>query len=418
MNAVNTVLARSKEAQLETMNLRRELSSIKPELESLRSQNALNQELMQQKEKLQRSVASLELALATERRAGTHIRSDKALHATEDTKQLELLREEIVREKRAWQKHQLDFDEKLGQWELEKASLEGKVDSLRATLRREKENLKKVQSKLQAGTAKRTLVSDKASMRAGAFDLQKRSLIRFDPDTSIGTPGTAADAKKVKRLATIPGDKSTFSITPFLNRTTLHDCDPLDAEQQNETVFAASPTMLEKTAGAGTTGIGEMLPMQIHKPQGERSSGTLKRIRPECESTRGPDKSASKPRLGSTELVPRPELYRVQRSTVKSNMSDVLEDSTDKAKSVVVSQPRSRTDVASKLKRKRKILGGIPPKSLFDEDDADDFHGVRRTAQPVSKYTNLRGKGEFLNKSLTSLKAGAFMGEFSPLKRR
>ena len=85
----------------------------------------------------------------------------------------------------------------------------------------------------------------------------------MDPDaTTLGTPGDGPAAKRGKKAARGVGDKSTFSITPFLNKTTSviqeeededEEASPVAAAKQFKQPLAEQPTKANvppKKAGA------------------------------------------------------------------------------------------------------------------------------------------------------------------------
>ncbi|KIW63059.1 hypothetical protein PV04_09937 [Phialophora macrospora] len=267
----------------EKLALARELNIIKPELEHLKSQSSTNQKLLSEKLALQREVSSLQVELETEKRAVQRIkareesssREDSALmteiedlrkelakaqrdvlryssaqaetraemealrkelaeaqrdalkHAVRDdsvSTVAESLRKDLAKAQREAQKTERENRKKIAEWENEKEVLEGKLDAFRNKLRSTKEQLHEAQEeieKLQAAKMAQSAELTKARMagQAAAANPRKRNVARFDPDITIGTPGNGGPAAKKPRVSVNVGDKSNFSITPFLNRT-------------------------------------------------------------------------------------------------------------------------------------------------------------------------------------------------------
>lgn len=151
---------------------------------------------------------------------------------------MEELKMELETAQKATQKHKSEQLKLTTTFDQQKEVLENKLDAFRTKLRSTKDQLKAAQDELErreqqkfADSAAQTKarLAGKHPPRAQSVGVEttavvtaaaskKRSIARFDPDMTIGTPGNGAAAKRAKTNLSI-GDKSTFSITPFLNRT-------------------------------------------------------------------------------------------------------------------------------------------------------------------------------------------------------
>jgi len=254
----------------EKLSLAREVASLKPEIDDLRSQVQANQGLLVEKLSLARQVKTLEAELKDERHALESKRIPSQSHTDEDalneeitkykaqieklkkelgktrrdldTSQKELekvqydiqkseksdrtedsinaeklreLKAELAREKQERAKAEKQIAQAASNTDSDKAVLEDKLNQFRAKLRSTKEKLKETESELLE--ARNT--NNGPGVVAEAKNPRKRAFVQIDPDAAIGTPGDV-NTKRNKRATSVLGEKSNFSITPFLNKTT------------------------------------------------------------------------------------------------------------------------------------------------------------------------------------------------------
>lgn len=156
------------------------------------------------------------------------------------------------------QKNQREAVKKQSEWETQKDVLESKLDAFRTKLRTTKDQLKEAQDELEKSQAAKMAQSaelTKARLAgrmappptAGPANPRKRTVARFDPDMTIGTPGQGGQAAKKQRPSVSIGDKSTFSMTPFLNRTTMSILPETPSEDVIESTEKVEPEEHEKT---------------------------------------------------------------------------------------------------------------------------------------------------------------------------
>ena len=250
----------------EKLALARELATLKPELEHLRSQAAYQQTVLSEKLALQRRLSTLEVELETERRATKRIseknkNKDKEpeleLQQKIDDLQKELAREKHEKEKatkqtssllagkgisdheghaqlqqkfealqktldderRDREKARTQMQKDLDDAESRSILLEGKLDLLRTRMRAIKEELKECQAELEV--ARGATSRGPSTVRKGgdipAKSVRKRPAAEMSADLNIGTPdGGAFHTIKKGRMdqTSRPGEKSNFSITP------------------------------------------------------------------------------------------------------------------------------------------------------------------------------------------------------------
>ena len=184
-----------------------------------------------------KQLSTLESSLASSREEIATLKASlaKTRSATEkDTvskSDLEILRKELATEKKERARVEKALEKETAGHEARTATLEDKLASFRSKLKSTKEKLKETEAELEhvRSTATATTTNtDTTANGNGAAKNSKTSKKReasVDPDAMLGTPGDHAPAKKRGRqnktmtTASLVGDKSTFSITPFLNRT-------------------------------------------------------------------------------------------------------------------------------------------------------------------------------------------------------
>ncbi|PYH49899.1 uncharacterized protein BP01DRAFT_388037 [Aspergillus saccharolyticus JOP 1030-1] len=217
-----------KSLMTEKMRLTKELAALQTEVQRLKAVESSSQALLAEKQALVRQVGSLEVELENERRA--HERTRAASGESElQQQQLQQQKEQQQQREQQLQKQQ---QQQAAKWNAEKATLEDKIETLTKKLLATKDQLRKAQinnnnnsnitQPLPAGTS---IVPVRWSREPSADRFAVAA--RINPELTIATPGAvrAKTADKEKRTAAaaaaaLPGEKSAFSITPFLNRTT------------------------------------------------------------------------------------------------------------------------------------------------------------------------------------------------------
>jgi hypothetical protein len=259
----------------EKLTLSRELSTLKPELEHLRTQVNANQQLLSEKLSLERQLNTVQVELENAQRAAQRAKErqrktgdydatyeaqlDQLQKQLKDEKvarreaqreierrkseeaasrerpssrgedgeiehlktEVEELRKELSTEKIERQKAEKAIETEKAAWEAHRSLLDDKLAQFRTKLRSTKEQLKEKAAELDK--IKQNVPSKQAEPQKPkkVANPRKRAAAKMEPDASnLGTPGDGQPAKRAKKtMATMPGEKSTFSITPFLNRT-------------------------------------------------------------------------------------------------------------------------------------------------------------------------------------------------------
>ncbi|MCJ1273402.1 hypothetical protein MMC21_001193 [Puttea exsequens] len=423
LDSLHGVTMDSTKLLTEKLSLAREVSALRPELDYLRAQASSNQSLLAEKLSLQRQLNTIQVELETEKRATQRALAKDGKAQVEDTKfesRIEKLQDELSKERRERQKQEREAQIATKEAENRITTLESRLDACKNKFRSTKDQLKDSQAALQQFQASATMISGRASSTNPAASVplnsRKRPAVQMDADTMIGTPGDLPVAKRNKHASALPGEKSTFSITPFLNRTASvapeseisakanpRDQDgvlPSDTPTHNDKRKAYVRALSEPVNGLEKTRPAS----QGRKPMALADTNTGK-----ANSRLPPGrKPKAAPRL---ELVAEEE----DDETGSRSRTMVIERASDQG-----ANDDTLNEGVQMKKKKRKLLGGGLGKTLFDEDDADGLRGDKSVLGGVKGLgTFLRG--DFGSTELGSRKAlGASMSTFgtiSPLKK-
>lgn len=198
----------------EKLALKKELSRLSLEVQRLRSQNASNQTILSEKLALERQLTSLEIQLETEKRASERSHDNYITQRETEMKlnlQLEVLQGRINQEISERQRLERSNHETAAELENQRTIYEEKLESLKKILRSTKNQLAEAQHELQQ---RYTVIS-----RDKIGDTSNRNAKPFDSGITIATPGAINGPKMTRRPSTLLGHKSTFSITPLLDRS-------------------------------------------------------------------------------------------------------------------------------------------------------------------------------------------------------
>jgi hypothetical protein len=294
----------------------------------------------------------------------------------QDDAHAETIRKELEEEKRERKKLEKEYTKTLAELQGRNTVLDDKLSAFREKLRSTKEKLKEKEAALErvdrAQTAPPTKVANQMGTEPGAKNPRKRVAATAEPETNLGTPGDGFPAKKTKRGTSVSAiaDTSTFSLTPFLNRTSVAPASPIAEEDEEEAVQdEATPTAQPKKTSK------KMEPPKL-KPLVPSASN---------KANAKPRKKAAVPSL---EMVSE-EVSELANNASKDNSENApitipLKDADDgpstKSKPVVAKmKPRKSLmsfaafteEPAAERKKKRK-LGASAGKTLFDTEDGED----------------------------------------------
>ncbi|RDL37458.1 uncharacterized protein BP5553_04891 [Venustampulla echinocandica] len=437
--SMNGVTMDSTKLLTEKLSLARELATLKPELEHLRSQTTYQQTILSEKLALQRQVSTLEVELETEKRATKRAaqKNDNSEKEAELHHQLDALHKDLAREKKEGVKALKEQEKELKAYEARQSVLECKLEETKTKLRAAKEQLKESQTELSHIRTEATKTASLlAKAEAQARKPRKRSVLEISTDQTIGTPdgatmgGKRSGLKRGRMDQTMVGEKSMFSITPFLNRTLSMAPEAsteapkpkiIEDDEQEEDGHGEEEKApdVEAPIEAQNSHHDVLSPTPVPQPKAKRKIG---------KKTAESNKNALEEANHNVQAN-KPGPKKVQRL---SKLAEITEEDVDEneqaAPSASVSQkPTIKATAAAKAakpkrskvqlkdtevkdeepkKKRKKLLGA----TLFDEDDAE---ATKRPAKVSLGRPRLLGKS-------TGDVLGAPKGEmpaFSPLKK-
>ncbi|MCJ1426216.1 hypothetical protein MMC29_004119 [Sticta canariensis] len=414
LESSQSVASDSTKLLTEKLSLAREIASLKPEIEHLRSQTASHQSLLSEKLTLQRQLATVQVELETEKRTTQRMQAKEIRLKADDVKletRIESLQAELAQERRQREQAEREAEKASADSESKKATFEFRLDAFRNKLRITKEQLKATQADLQNAQQTTNVVSRQSGTTGPEKDVgmmaRKRTSAQLDADSMIGTPGFVPPSKKNKGGSTLPGDKSTFSITPFLNRATsvtLEDAAPEAGSSDKEDEISASfepadvqGELIRPVVRGMPRTMGAIHEIENTRPT--KRSGILKPNQLSKSSSRAPPKRNPKIPLSLEKVAEREEDNDAAETTKTRNgdsgtAPDISNEQLDDVK-----------------KKRRKLFGGDLAKTLFDDDD-----GVM-----IKDSTMSKGKSAFsAPKSRPRIglaSAKSSFGAISPLKK-
>ncbi|KAL8762506.1 MAG: hypothetical protein Q9184_001506 [Pyrenodesmia sp. 2 TL-2023] len=410
LNSLHGMNMDSTKLLTEKLTLAREVSNMRPELDYFRQQAASNERILAEKLSLQHQLGTLQVKLDTEKKSMQRMLAREGKAHTEDAEiesQLQALQAELSRERREKQKSEREAQQASNSWEAQKMALESRLESLKNKLRSTKDSLKEAQQELQnARSMAKPTVDERATTahaRPTAANHRKRTATQMLSESMIGTPGYAANGKKNKRSSALPGDKSMFSITPYLNRTASV------APESPPEVTVLVPDVDDNARNAVAAQDGAMV-----NPRTSEAS-----VLEEQRSNKMPALGIAKTSKSNMKIARRQGKGEVAAGLEKvaeeeqNQNGEISESRRNVAGSTAEDQSILRGGEAKK--KKRKFLGGLS-NTLFDEEDRETFKPGTgpRAFGSLSKGILAGPKGR---PPLASSASGHGFGAFSPLKR-
>ncbi|PVH80725.1 hypothetical protein DL98DRAFT_654425 [Cadophora sp. DSE1049] len=387
---------------------------------------------------LQNQVEELQKELARERR-----RKESSWTGVEAElqSQIDEVRTELAHEKREKERVRKETEKEIKSLQARETVLESKLDQFRTKLRATKEEVKEWQAELSNARATSTkTVSTLSKGGAPAKKGRKRGAFEMSNDVDIGTPdgvavrGKRAPVKRGRTDQTMVGEKSMFSITPFLNRTMNmapdtpdQDANPeiLDGEEQPGEAESWGMEQQQHEQSGRPIDDATSTPSADPKPKTQRKtatkpSGAKKDILGESKASVKNKKPASKKASRAVSTLEQVAEVEDEENEHPEVAVAVLSKTTDKplkSDNTKVSQVHAKNvDVedGGAKKKKRKLLGG--GKTLFDEEDGEV---AKRPAKVALGPPRLLGKGGLPGpKSMNgAIGSSSGFGAFSPLKK-
>lgn len=406
----------------EKLALARELSSLKPEVDHLRSQTLSYQAVLAEKLSLQRQISSLQVELETEKRATQRAVAREGKYQAEDARsaaQMESLQADLAKERKERLRIEREAQKLTADFKTRTVNLESRLDSLKTQLKATKDHLRENQSELQKARAASGVGASRSTSNIAMDEVvrepRKRVASRMDDDTIIGTPGDMRAAKKTKKGSTMLGDKSAFSITPFLNRTASFALDSPD--EQNDANRADDhvdpPDHRVATAkdheglstrplGRSKTSKGRIVPQKVQKANAFENSKPEK-ANANVQPVHKPKKTSALEQVAEEEHDENAAPKTSQTKPNAAGSADIAEDTIENAEV---------------KKRKRKLVGSGLTKTLFDDEEREAVTGDIAGNSVFGTLGRIALEGPKVNQRFGSAgTAKNGFGSFSPLKK-
>lgn len=460
----------SRETLQEKFALTRELERLRPEMEHLKSQLSNHQAVVAEKLDLKRQLNTVEVELENEKRSKEKQRSKQKAdgeasgewkskfeaaekkHVSEIKEWEKLTEKKLVSEKKDWEKaaekrlasekkewekakkeHDRELERELREVQGENERLEERLSTMKSKLKNTQNELKEAQAELEksqsdlaaAKKASKTTKAKAKKVTVQEAPARKRRVNELSlDDTTIGTPGPKEPAKRPlkKRGAELAlvGEKSTFSITPFLNRTkNLSDDSMEEASPTGKTTglsVSIPPIEEEEEEEEDLPVVPEASVFKVPvKPAKAAANPKKPRTKKAKALSDAPNlrKNMPAPSTETTEVLQFPsklDIVTEEAEGVEQENTPVIKRKTTELKSKAVeARLTSNTSIldADGKKKKRKLLGGAT-KTIFDDEDGEVAPKPAKLHLTATKRlkANLGGA------------SNAFAGKtFSPLKR-
>ncbi|KAJ5668800.1 hypothetical protein N7462_009870 [Penicillium macrosclerotiorum] len=393
LQTLNTISMNHDTLLAEKVQLARELSNLKSELERSNEGQISHLSLVAERHAMERQLNSLEVQLKNEKLSHEHTRARVVEQATEIdnlSSRVEKLQNELSREIRTRQHQEREDQQQNGGWESQRAVLEGKIETLRKQLRSTKDKLQEAQHSLQQQrSTTRSTLGDEDEIRPRMVPLQGPGpSADYHGGLMIATPGAVRVEEKAKRKSALPGDKSAFSITPFLNRTGAARDSAMSSDMDEDEIEQAM----------------DENPPSFRKPN---TDGEMRDRNLPPAKRAGPDRVPSnavktKPKEHGLTSQPKQSVHRPSSKTPHEESDESEHFMSNKAQA----------------KPKRRKLGMQRERNLFDEENHEE---MIENSKPGRKLV-LGAAGRNSTKPVASLSSAltngcVFGGGFSPLKK-
>ncbi|KAL4889735.1 hypothetical protein BDV59DRAFT_195537 [Aspergillus ambiguus] len=387
---MNNTTAGAKELLAEINRLSKELADSRSEVERLATQTTSSSATIAEKHALERQLNTLEVQIEDEKRAHERTLAKFAKQAEERNalnSSLEEARRKLAKEIEARNHQERVARQQSSEWASQRAELEAKLEML-SKKSHSQDHTPAVQN--DSHRQHENITNESGNTVRSRVTAIEQSTSRLDPELTIATPGAVRAQNKKTKVSALPGDKSAFSITPFLNRK-KELRNSLGSDNDSDELHSSTPIV-------NTANVPGRAKKDGNQEQ-DREGSVLER--PFAES---------KQRLGQTST----EVKILKGGQRKQSAIASVNDRSDG--SSLLSAPIAQGQAKS---RKRK-LGTQRDRSIFDEEEEDDdFRSMKKQGR------KLTGTGRSTGVQSSALKAGhsslsrGFSGfpEFSPLKR-
>lgn len=383
------------------------------------------------KQRLEDLVENLQAEVEKEKKATARALKRADGNASADD-QAEELRQELAKERKDRQRAEKNIETAAEENEAQRTALEDRLGKFREKLRTTKEKLKEMETELAAAkdaaeaAAAMPPPPPKAAAKAPAPKAtKKRTAAAMEPEESaLGTPGDGAGAKKRGRKAPSNGvgDKSTFSITPFLNKTMS-----ADLEEQSENEEEPSPAAQKSSKqplGDTTSSKGNAKPKKA-AAQRKPKAPQLEMVTEENEDVHSQGQENAEKATG-----------KAGGMKLKTKTNDGPDETREPSKKrrprkslVEFDTFRASEEKSTTMQKKKRKLGGMGKTLMDDEEDSQPpakggfgarslfgSKGFSALAGP-KKGASMLGRSSGIGKSVLMSAADGSGFQFSPLKR-
>ncbi|KAK5990969.1 hypothetical protein PT974_09244 [Cladobotryum mycophilum] len=413
VDCLNASMKDSTKVMQEKITLTRELDRLRPEMEHLQSQLADYQTVVAQKHDFQRQVNSLEVELENEKHSRQHSR-DKEVDSmvNELRSKLEEAEKQAAVDKKERDKMKLEHERELAEAHGLTERLEERISTLKTKLKGVQSELRETQAELQ--TCQISLREAQASSQ-NSQDKRKEQLAARSPnakkqvskkgkeEATVQTPNKDDTVKRpVRKRATeqaLLGEKSTFSITPFLNRTK----NLLDNSIEETPDLASATDYLEAISHEqnGSPSV------QIVSEPSDQGMVPKSQASDEVPVTKKAQKARGRPRMKPLSESPSSEKNRLVPLAKRAGGQD-NKDEPSATNAEDSGMTGNVSMVAANGKKKRKLLGSAN-KTIFEEEDGET---IQKPAKgPLGPPRRLKAP---LGGAVSAFAATS---SFSPLKR-
>ncbi|PNY26926.1 Uncharacterized protein TCAP_03146 [Tolypocladium capitatum] len=447
VNSLNGSMQDSGKALQEKFSLTRELNRLRPEMEHLQSQLANYQAMVAEKNNLRRQVDSLEVELENEKRSRQRVQFKEDDATIGELKaRLEKAEQKLAADKKEREKARKENERALAEAQAVSERLDERVESLKAKYKTAQGELKETRAQLETlqaelekckKTASQSIkepAKKSATMESGLNRKRRAQEMSFG-DITIQTPGNGETpskrpvAKKRGTEKAAVGEKSAFSITPFLNRTKNPSDESLEA-WAHDLSDAAGPDSTFAGKGDSTapsevvpepetqepvpeTAPEEPAPKAKAKTKAKTKTETAPKTAPRphdrlrakalAEATPAQTNKAISKAASTTSLQSK-TMEMAAEVSVTADQENVTVTASRKAPAI---QPKA---AEGEVKKKRRKLLGAANQTLFDDDEGE---AASKPAKPAEV-----APGKRVRTQLGGGVRNAFAGSsFSPLKR-
>lgn len=404
---------------------------------------------------LRKQVADLETALASEKRAAQKAKCLQDTDGTEEQtglqKKLKELEAQLISDKREAERAHKTSEKEAAAARDQSEMLTQRIEEFKDKLRETRAELKQVRADLtQARTqttsvpikkdeGKQPLSKAKAGKKRGANEISVDEMMLDTPGHTEGR--TKRPLKKRGVDFTVVGEKSTFSITPFLEKSnTINLAETIEEEAEEPSILEGkgNPAAPIIEPEAETT---EEIPT-TEKPKSKSVAKALKATGPKPAAANEKKARGKSKAQALAETSPNKKTVTTSKAesvhgttTLEKVVEDPEEIQMDHApkedapttKKLAVNvnssadSSNNSSDNPEPKKKKRKLLGTSNKGTLFDKDeDAGEAEAPALTTvtaatkrKPVGLKASSTRKGP-----VSALARGAFAGKtFSPLKK-